>query len=959
MKFLGQGIALTVLGAGLAAFPGLQAQATPTPTTDDRSIVQKMKDEATGSTTFTREDATGKVGFVRAGVNGDLLADTNGTAVEKADTYLDRYAAAFGATPAQLVRGPEVATSRAGSTVTYTQQYRGVPVFGAMLRAQVDRGGDLTSVSGFATPDLNLSVDPRLSAKDAGDRALAAVSADPPGHGDKAASVAGLTAKSADLMVYRTGSTRGADGENVLAYVVEVTNGRNIREIVFVDAQTDKLLNRYSMIHDGLEREIYERAYTQANKVYDEGENPDPSGLNADQRNIYEGSGEAYRFFDNVFGRDSYDGAGAVMRIVNNDPTISCPNANWNGTTTNYCNGVTSDDVVAHEWGHAYTEKTHGLIYQYQSGALNESYSDIWGETVDLINGRMDEGEGDISAKRPDGLCSSHTPALPQLRINTPSSIAKICSAGGASFGPQVTNPGVTQDVVVGLDPSDAAGPSTTDGCSAFTNGAAVTGRIALVDRGSCGFAIKVKNAQNAGAVAVVVGNTTESVQGMAGTDSTITIPSVLIKKSDRDRIASALSSGSAVNATMRDGATSQKTESYRWLMGEKSTAFGGAIRDMWQPTCMGDAGKVSDAEYFCAPEDGGGVHSNSGVPNHAYALTVDGGSYNGYDITGLGMTKAAAVYYRAMTAYQTPTTDFEDHADALKASCVDLIGAPLKELSTARDDSRPSTQTIAAADCATFDAVAAAVEFRKEPVQCNFQPMLNGDRPTACSGKDRAETVYKQTFENGIPGSWDADVESVYGHPGSPWVASTDAPTGDGAAHPGGVAYGPAPDQGSCNGTAADFSTRDGLISPSITVPAKGNLQAPKLAWDHYMASEAGYDGGNVKYRVNGGEFEVIPTSAYINNGPSGSLTGEAAGNTNPMAGEQGFTGTDGGSAFGSWGQSQVDLSMLGVAGGDEVEFRFDIGRDGCGGNDGWYVDNVQVTVCKVKGPKAAAAKP
>ena len=66
--------------------------------------------------------------------------------------------------------------------------------------------------------------------------------------------------------------------------------------------------------------------------------------------------------------------------------------------TTNYCDGVSSDDVVAHEWGHAYTERTSGLIYQWQPGAMNEAYSDIWGETVDLINDRQDEGEGDIDA---------------------------------------------------------------------------------------------------------------------------------------------------------------------------------------------------------------------------------------------------------------------------------------------------------------------------------------------------------------------------------------------------------------------------------------------------------------------------------------------------------------------------------------------------------------------------------
>jgi hypothetical protein len=171
-------------------------------------------------------------------------------------------------------------------------------------------------------------------------------------------------------------------------------------------------------------------------------------------------------------------------------------------------------------------------------------------------------------------------------------------------------------------------------------------------------------------------------------------------------------------------------------------------------------------------------------------------------------------------------------------------------------------------------------------------------------------------------------------------------------------VAYGPAPDQGSCNGTAEDFSTADGLITKIIQMPDQ-KLKAPKLSFDHYMATETGYDGGNVKYRVNGGKFEVIPTAAYINNGPAGKLASEADGNTNPLAGEPGFTGTNGGSGFGSWGQSQVDLSMLSIAGGDEVEFRFDIGRDGCGGNDGWYVDNVAVSVCKIKSKVDAVQAP
>ena len=165
------------------------------------------------------------------------------------------------------------------------------------------------------------------------------------------------------------------------------------------------------------------------------------------------------------------------MKIVNNDPTIACPNANWNGTTTNYCNGVTSDDVVAHEWGHAYTEYTHGLIYQYQSGALNESYSDIWGETVDLINGRMDEDEGDITTKRPDGLCSTHTPRPAAAHDQHPASIAKNCSARRRGLrSPGSTNTGVTGTSWSGID--DVTTPPApvhhATRCSAFTNGAAV-----------------------------------------------------------------------------------------------------------------------------------------------------------------------------------------------------------------------------------------------------------------------------------------------------------------------------------------------------------------------------------------------------------------------------------------------------------------------------------------------------
>lgn len=950
MKFVRQGICLLVLGGGLAAVPGLHATATPAP---DRSLVQEMRDEADGPVTFTKEKATGKVGFVRVGRGGDLLPGHDAKDATKAGAYLDTYAAAFGARPGELLES-EISQHRGTTTVTFVQEYKGVPVFGSMVRAHLDRQGDLTSVNGYAAPDLNLSVTPALSTREAAQRALATVRSDPPGHDhDRDArrlAPSGLEAASTELAVYRDGAVRGVPGEERLVYVVEVTNHANVRDVVFVDANADKVVNRYSLIHDALERHVYEQQYDAAHKVWSEGESY-PGTLTTDQKNIVDGTGEAYWFFKNAFGRDSYDGAGHKMEIVNNDPRINCPNANWNGTTTNYCNGVTSDDVVAHEWGHAYTEHTHNLIYQWQPGALNESYSDIWGETVDLINGRADGDEGDITAKRADGMCSSHSPAKPVAIINSPASIAKICQAGAASFGPALTGAGVTGDVAVGIDDTAAPGPSTTDACSPLSNGAAVAGKVALVDRGGCAFTIKVKNAQNAGAIAVLVADNVEATpSGMSGVDPSITIPSVRIRRSDGNTIKATLAQES-VNVTLKD-AGGDREDSYRWLMGEDSSAFGGAIRDMWTPTCHGDAGKVSDAEYYCAADDGGGVHSNSGVPNHGYALTVDGGSYNGHTITGIGLTKAAAIYYRAMTEYQTPTTDFADHADALAAACTDLIGQPLRALSTQPDDSRVSAETIAAGDCATVAEVAAAVELRREPVQCNFQPMFDQSAPAVCGPGFKENVVWSEDFEDGLAG-WGTDQEVVHaGASGSPWVADSTLPGG----RSGSAAYGPAPDQGRCDGSANDFSSRDSIVSPSVVLPGAG-MKASRLRFDHYVATELGYDGGNVKIRVNGGAWTVVPAAAYTFNGPS-VLATEAAGNTNPLAGEAGFTGTDGGEVTGSWGQSQVDLAKAGAQPGDTVQFRFDIGRDGCGGLDGWYVDDITVSTCKPTRPKATRGR-
>ncbi|HEY0643913.1 MAG TPA: M4 family metallopeptidase, partial [Nocardioides sp.] len=725
---------------------------------------------------------------------------------------------------------------------------------------------------------------------------------------------------------------------------------------------TLKPVNRYSLVNDALERYLYTTNYDPNDPAHDntapgevsisgvwgEGD-PYPGTLKQDQKNLLDSSEESYWMFMNTWGVDSYDARGGERITLHNRPD-SCPNASWNGSYTSYCAGVYADDVVSHEWGHAYTEYNSGLIYQWQSGALNEAYSDIYGESLDLLNGREDEGEGDLTVKRRDGVCSSHTRGDITATITAPAAVAGDCqSAAPAAFGPQFTPAGVTSDVVVATDEANDAGPKTTDGCTTISNAGALAGKWAYVDRGTCGFAVKVRNVKATGADGIVFGNTGPGALSVSGNDPDLY--GLMVSQADGTRIKSVGTVTMTVKEKVRES-----DDSYRWLIGEKSPAFGGAIRDMWNPTCYGDPGKVSDAEYHCTSDDNGGVHGNSAVPNHGYALLVDGGTYNGVTVKGIGIDKALNIYFKAQNEYLVPTSNFVDHADSLEAACSALIDRPINEITLERNTSATLDERITKADCAEVTKMIAAVELRLDPTQeCGWEPILAKDGvPTySCGAGTSAQTLFADDFEGGLT-KWTTDKEIVYtGAQNRPWVASDEAPGG----HAGGVAYGPDLGDGSCSGTASDISGRDSIVSPAVVVPASS--QSPRLSFDHYVATEAGYDGGNVKLKVNGGAFTVVPDAAFVFNGYNETFETKAGGNTNPMAGQPAFSGTNPGSVFGSWGTSVVDLGKAGVKPGDTVQLRFDMGRDGCGGVDGWYVDNVKVQVCATPAPPTTTPTP
>ncbi|MBT8394187.1 MAG: T9SS type A sorting domain-containing protein [Flavobacteriaceae bacterium] len=724
---------------------------------------------------ITINENSGIVEFVKFPLNNSLRLSGN-TLLEKTINYLQNYKSIYDIKDVEnSFNYDEIVEDNYGlKHVTANQIHNGVPVYDGKLKFHFDKQNNLTAVNGNFIPNIKLSTVPTVSQSDANTIAIQEINIQSLNKSGQQ-----LYVNKSELYIFQKGLVQGHFGGRYLVYEVEVRNDLDVREYVFVNAHNGLIVEQFTGIAHALDRVVYEN--NTSNVVWQEGD-AFPGFLSIWQQNEVVASEHVYNFFLNAFGYVSYDGADAQMRTINNNPNISCPNANWNGVTANYCNGTASDDVIAHEWGHAYTEYTNNLIYQWQSGAINESYSDIWGETIDLLN-EYEDSDDDQSIRTP--------------------------------------------------------------GCNS----------------------------------------------------------------------------------------------SDRWRMGEDASAFGGAIRDMWNPICQGDPGKVSDvAQYSCGTFDNGGVHINSGIPNHAYALLVDGGTYNGQTINAIGFTKAAHVFWRAQSQYLTSTSDFKVLADALEASAADLIGLRLERLSTGAPLG-PLNRSFTAADANEISKAILAVELRINPDSCGYQPILSSvEDPCEAS---TSNPIFFEDWESGIR-NWTVEQIPVNSSTweSRDWVISNTLPVG----RQGNAIFATDPINGNCTTDLENGTIR--LTSPVINIPDYPDGTFDML-FEHYVATEPDWDGGNIKYRIDEGTWQLLPASAFVENPYNGIINDVNAGNDNPLQGQEAFTGTDGGSNISTWGTSIINLSSLGLMPNSNIQFRFEMGTDGCNGNDGWYIDNITIYNC------------
>jgi hypothetical protein len=265
---------------------------------------------------------------------------------------------------------------------------------------------------------------------------------------------------------------------------------------------------------------------------------------------------------------DGIDVAGALglpnfpdiqARFNINLGTANClPASPWYlGLDGNHGAGIDLVAVLLHEFGHGlgFQTFTSGLTGA-QSAIGGVGYPSIWDYNIqDNSTGlnwtQMTNAQRQASAINTGRLvwtgqnvtnASSLLSGFPVVDVSGPAAgaAAKMYDVGRASFGARLTATGVRGDIMpVSVDTVNG------DGCLPFNaaNTLAVNGNIALMSRGVCGFVIKVKNAQNAGAIGVII---QDNVAGspapdLGGTDVTITIPAVRVTLADGATIRAAL----------------------------------------------------------------------------------------------------------------------------------------------------------------------------------------------------------------------------------------------------------------------------------------------------------------------------------------------------------------------------------------------------------------------------------
>ncbi len=354
-----------------------------------------------------------------------------------------------GANPAVAFASVAKEVDEVGMThESFQQTYQGIPVDGYVYTAH-SKGGEVETITGLhAEIPFGLDAKPSLAPGSALEGALSQLSLSEP-MWESADAPADYAKPAGELVVYADAETR----EAALAYKFDVyTQAPLYRAFVYVDAKSGEVLFENSRIHHADQpvqaRSSYNgtvgitvgnnggtlrlrqatlgggvetfscnngTSYARATDVTDNGTpfDTDPTAIQA-----HYGAEQTYDYFRREHNRRSYNNRDAKL-ISYVHYNRNYVNAFWDGTRMTYGDGdgrsygaLVALDIAGHELTHGVTEYAAGLIYRNESGALNESFSDIFGEMVEFHatgqnNWRMGS---DIGINRDGALRSMNDP---------------------------------------------------------------------------------------------------------------------------------------------------------------------------------------------------------------------------------------------------------------------------------------------------------------------------------------------------------------------------------------------------------------------------------------------------------------------------------------------------------------------------------------------------------------------
>jgi len=408
---------VVVLSVGLYIWVEICGAALPPKPSGSQTVSALARLEAEAGPVEVIFDQSGQAPIFLSG----RLSSSKGSALATATDFLNRYGDLLKIASPEAEFSPRLPeTDLQGKThIRFDQNYLGLPVWGKQLIAHLDEKGDLYNISGRWVPTPEISTTPSILESEAIQIASNDFSKGLPANLNVHAELLIFAETPKPSLAYRVG-------------LKGFTPSAPVNYIYFIDAASGQILSQYDNLQtDGpatsvgidLRQETRELATFEENGIHKMIDLSRPglqSIITKDGNDLFDQSlaahfisssgrfdgprdsagvsahffmGAVYDYFLREHTRNSWDNQGSAIPIyVHVGSNYS--NAFWDGASINFGDGSGANyknfsknfDIVAHEFTHGVTQSTAGLVFQFQPGALNESYSDIFAVLADTTD---------------------------------------------------------------------------------------------------------------------------------------------------------------------------------------------------------------------------------------------------------------------------------------------------------------------------------------------------------------------------------------------------------------------------------------------------------------------------------------------------------------------------------------------------------------------------------------------